>query len=417
MIADTRLPRRRVVVTGMGILSPLGGSVEEFWSALRAGRSGIRRIESFEIDEYPVTIGGEVDRSQINGDLSDKFVSRTDRSLVLALSAAGRALGDAGFPIDGQEPVDAACVIGSGLGPSQTAESGYSTLALQGWQALRPTTIPKIMYNVTASRVSIHYRLVGEHHAVASACASSASALCHAMLLIRSGVENVVLSGGADCPFTPGMFGAWVNLRVLSRNPDAPHACRPFDRERDGLVLAEGAAMLVLEELEHAVRRGAPIYAELIGYGASSDASHVTNPDPEGQTRALTRALRDAHIEPDEIDYINAHGTATLINDPVETEATKRALGAHAYRVPMSSTKSMTGHTLGSAGAMELIASIQAIRDGFVPPTINLDDPDPACDLDYVPRKGRARPVRTVLSNSFAFGGSNCVLVAREFAP
>lgn len=407
--------KRRVVVTGIGLASPIGCSLDAFWQALDQGQSGIRQCRNLDVSDFPIKIAGEVDNAFLNGDLTVKFISKSDRALVLGLYATSRALADAGLRNDGEEPIEAGCILGTGLGPCNDMESSYSLLALKGWRKLRPTTIPKTMFNTITNRITIKYKLLGQHYTIASACASSSHALGMATMMIRSGMENMILAGGADSPLSPGIFGAWIHLGILSPDPDAPRAFRPFDRNRNGLVLSEGAAMLVLEELEHAKSREARIYAEIVGYGATSDATHLTNPNPDGQARAINLALRNAELGHSDIDYINAHGTATILNDPVETQAIKLAFGKRAYEIPVSSTKSMTGHPMGSSGAMELIACIQAIRHNRLPPTINLDEPDTLCDLDYVPKVSRSCHVDVALSNSFAFGGSNSVLVVKRF--
>ncbi len=402
-------------MTGIGLISPLGDDPEVFWQALDRGQSGVRYCQNMDVSDFPIKIAGEVDNSFLNEDVSIKFNSKSDRALVMGLSSAGRALIDAGLRNDGKEPVNAGCILGSGLGPGSNIEASYLKLANTGWRKLRPMTIPKTMFNVITNRITIKYNLIGQHYTIVSACSSSSHALGMASMLIRSGAENMILAGGADSPLLHGTFGAWVNLGILSSLSGPQRASCPFDKNRKGLVLSEGAAILVLEELEHAKARGAKIYAEIAGYGASSDATHLTNPDPEGQARAITLALRNADLSCSDIDYINAHGTATVLNDPIETQAIKLAFGKRAYKIPVSSTKSMTGHLMGSSGALELIACIQSIRHNRLPPTINLDEADPLCDLDYVPNVSRHCPVDVALSNSFAFGGSNSVLVVNRF--
>jgi len=415
MIALKRENRRRVVVTGMGSISSMGGSADALWESVSKGKSGISKIKNFDVSDFPVQIGGEVSNELLNGDLTDKFISKSDRGLVFGLSAAGRALRDAGFAGVGREPIDAGCIVGSGLGPCHDAESNYATYTRKGWRAIRPMTISKLMFNAFPSRMSIMYKLLGEHHAIASACASGAQAIGRAVMMVRSGMEDVTLAGGCDSPLTPSIYGAWISMRILSMNPDPERASRPFDRDRDGLVLAEGATMLVVEELEHARRRGARIYAEIIGYGASSDATHITSPSPEGQSRAIRKAVEDAHVQDDEIGYINAHGTSTIANDVAETKAIKMAFGKRAYDIPVSSSKSMTGHPMGSGGALELCITIEALLHQTLPPTVNLDVPDSECDLDYVPKTARTADFNTAISNSFAFGGSNSVIVVKTF--
>ena len=304
-------------------------------------------------------------------------------------------------------------LIGSGLGPCATLAESYALYNTRGWQAIRPTSIPRSMYNLPASHISMELRLLGGHHVVAAACASSALAMADACECIQSGREDVVLTGGCDSPMTPSMYGGWINLRVLSKNPDPAKASRPFDRRRDGMVLAEGAAMLLFEEAEHARRRGARAYAEILGSGTSSDATHITQPSAEGQAMAIRHALRVTGLAPEDVDYINAHGTSTVLNDRTETQAIKLAFGDRARSVPISSTKSVLGHAMGASGALELVATILAIRHQVIPPTVNLETPDPECDLDYVPNVPRPARIRIALSNSFAFGGSNAVLVVQ----
>lgn len=406
---------RRVVVTGIGLVSPLGCSPETFWQALVQGQSGIRQCRNLDVSDFPIKIAGEVDNAFLNGDLSDKFISKSDRALVLCLCATSHALVDAGLRNGIDDPIESGCILGTGLGPGKNIASSYSTLVLAGWRKLRPMTIPKTMFNTIANRITIKYKLLGPHYTIASACSSSSHALGMAFAMIRNGMGNIFLTGGTDSPLLTGTFGAWVNLGILSPNPDAPHASRPFDKNRNGLVLSEGSAMLVLEELEHAKAREARIYAEIAGYGAASDATHLTSPNPDGQARAINFALRNAELGHSDIDYINAHGTATILNDPVETQAIKLAFGKRAYEIPVSSTKSMTGHLMGSSGALELIACIQSILHNQLPPTINLDEADLLCDLDYVPKVSRPCHVDVALSNSFAFGGSNSVLIVKRF--
>ncbi len=406
---------RRVVVTGIGLVSPLGDNLENFWQALDHGQSGVRYCRNMDVSDFPIKIAGEVNNSFLDEDLTVKFNPKSDRTLVMGLSSAGRALIDAGLRNDGKEPIEAGCILGTGLGPGSNIEASYLTLANSGWRKLRPMTIPKTMFNVITNRITIKYNLTGQHHTIVSACSSSSHALGMASMLIRSGAESMILAGGADSPLLHGTFGAWVNLGILSSHPDPQRASRPFDKNRSGLVLGEGAAILVLEELEHAKARDARVYAEIAGYGASSDATHLTKPDPDGQARAITLALQNSEVGHSDIDYINAHGTATILNDPIETQAIKLAFGKRAYEIPVSSTKSMTGHLMGSSGALELIACIQSIRHNRLPPTINLDEADPLCDLDYVPNVSRHCHVGVALSNSFAFGGSNSVLVVKRF--
>jgi 3-oxoacyl-[acyl-carrier-protein] synthase II len=365
----------------------------------------------------PIHTAGEVDAEEFDSLAAASEAKSTDRGVMFGLIASREALKDAGLLDAAKDGLPVAAILGSGLGPCHQAEISYGEYLTRGWRGIRPTTIPRAMYSTLASQISIAYHLTGGHHVVAAACASGTLAMAEAYQAIRSGGEEVVLTGGVDSPLNRSTYGGWMNLRALSRNPDPARASRPFDRRRDGFVLAEGAGILIFEELERARARGAKIYGEIIGEGASSDATHLTQPDVQGQALAIRRALNDAGIEPEEVDYINAHGTGTPLNDPVETAAIKAALGEHARRVPISSTKSVIGHAMGASGALELIACFLAIQHQVVPPTVNLEEPDPECDLDYVPLQARPHPVRTVLSNSFAFGGSNAVLAVRAFGP
>jgi len=406
---------RRVVVTGIGLLSPAGSTLDAFWRGITCGRSAIRKLTRFDCADMPVCAAGEVDQADLGDAVREGEVKRLDRAALLGLVAARDALNDAGIADAARNGLRVGLVLGSGLGPCETLAESYLLYDTKGWKGVRPTTVPRSMYNVPASTLSMECHLVGGHHVAAAACASGAVAMADACDWIRVGREKVVLTGGCDSPLTPSMFGAWINLRVLSRNPVPEKACRPFDRKRDGLVLAEGAGMLVFEELEHALKRGAKIYAEVLGAGTSSDASHITKPSADGQATAIRHALDIAGLAPEEVDYVNAHGTSTLLNDATETQAIKQALGDHARRVPISSTKSVIGHAMGASGALELIASILAIQHQILPPTVNLNEPDPACDLDYVPNAARPGKVRVALSNSFAFGGSNAVLAISAF--
>jgi 3-oxoacyl-[acyl-carrier-protein] synthase II len=406
---------RRVVVTGMGLLSPAGCDLDAYWAGITSGRSAVRAIRNFDTSEMPVHSGGEVDRSELLKAVPESAIERTDRTALFGLIAARRALEDAGLADAARNGDRIGLLIGSGLGPCETLAESYALYDSRGWQGVRPTTVPRSMYNVIAGHISMECHLLGGHHVVAAACASAALAMGDACEWIQSGREDMVVTGGCDSPIIPSMFGAWINLRVMSKNPDPSKACRPFDRKRDGLVLAEGAGMLVFEEAEHALKRGAHIYAEMLGSGSSSDATHITKPSPEGQASAIRHALRVAGLAAEEVDYINAHGTSTLLNDSTETQAIKLALGEHARRVGISSTKSVIGHAMGASGALELIATILSIRKQVMPPTVNLEEPDPQCDLDYVPNVARPARIRAALSNSFAFGGSNAVLAVRAY--
>jgi 3-oxoacyl-[acyl-carrier-protein] synthase II len=404
---------RGVSVTGIGLLAPNGDDAAAFAAALACGRSGIRAIEAPFSRHLTCNAAGVIrtDPAQL---LGNARAAPLDRVAALALVAARQAVTDAGLATRG-DLSDAAVYVGTGMGGQSTIEGAYEELLLRGGARMNPLLVVKGMNHAAAAQIAIEYGCGGPNLTFSTACSSSALAIGEAARLIADGRAEVAIAGGCEALLTHGMFRAWEALRTLAiPDPaDPSSACRPFSADRTGLVLAEGAAFVVLAHDDHARRRGAAIHARLAGYGCSNDATHLTKPSVEGQCRAMRAALADAGLEPAAIDYVNAHGTATIAGDPAETESIKRVFGAAAATLPISSTKSMHGHLIGAAGALELIASLLAMRDGFLPPTINLHRPDPACDLDYVPNVAR-RGVRLahVMSNSFAFGGSNAVLIA-----
>jgi len=406
--------KRRVAVTGLGIISPCGNHVDDFSFNLMAGKSGVRRISSSCSSLLSVRIAAEVDFNPLDY-FTNKQVSGLDRMNQFALAAASQAWKDSGLSLGAKEKERAGVYIGSAMGGGNTIEALYDQLFRHNADRVEPLTVPMIMNSASASHISMLYGLSGACLTMSTACASSANAIGEAFRQVRDGYADVMLAGGAEAFLTYGGFRSWEALRVLAvEDPEDPSkSCKPFSKNRSGLVLGEGAGMVVLEVMERAVGRGAPIYAELMGYGSTSNAGHITRPSLEGQARAMAEALKDAGVLPEEIDYINAHGTATPWNDLLETQAIKKVFGDCACNVPVSSTKSMHGHTMGAAGAMEFIVSLLAIKNNAVPPTINLDQPDPECDLDYVPNVGRKGvTVNTVMSNAFAFGGTNAVLIA-----
>jgi len=407
-------PERRVVVTGIGIVTPLGRDLETFWHAVRTGRSCIADISRMDTSDFPVRIGGQVLEVGPVSFLPEALINRNDLCTNIGLLAGGLALESSGLGAQADDKRPISVVVGSAFGASQGLQDVYDSYFTRGWRKMHPLAVPRNMFNSLSSNLSIHYKLSGSHFTIAAACASSAVAVGEAFRRIRHGEDTVMLAGGADAPICGSVLGGWTNLRVLSRNPDATRACRPFDNARDGLVISEAAAMLVLEEYEHARERGAHCYGEIAGYGATSDATHLTAPDPEGQAEAIERALSSAGLAPEDIDYVNAHGTSTKLNDEAETRALRLALGTHADRVAVSANKSMLGHTMGASGALELVTTLLTLRDGVIPPTINYQTPDPACDLDYVPNLARHAHVRAAIKNSFAFGGQNAVLVVRQ---
>jgi 3-oxoacyl-[acyl-carrier-protein] synthase II len=407
--------KRRVAVTGLGIISSCGNTIDEFSLNLMAGKSGVRRISSAYSGLLSVKIAAEVDFNPFNY-FTKRQVSTMDRVSQFALAAAAQAWKESEPSLDAKEKERAGVYIGSGMGGGNTIEDLYDQLFKHNADRVKPLTVLMVMNNATASHISIAYGLSGPCLTLSTACASSANAIGEAFRQIRDGYVDVMLAGGAEAFLSYGGFRSWEAIRVLAvEDPEDPSkSCKPFSKNRTGLVLGEGAAMVVLEEMERAERRGAPIYAELVGYGSTSDACHIARPSLEGQARAMAEALKEAGLLPEDIDYINAHGTATQY-DLFETQAIKKVFGDYACNVPVSSTKSMHGHTMGAAGAIEFIVSLLAIRNQAVPPTINLDQPDPECDLDYVPNSGRKGvKVNTVMSNSFAFGGTNAVLIAAK---
>jgi len=406
--------KRRVAVTGLGIISPCGNQVDDFSLNLMAGKSGVRRISLANSSLLSVKIAAEVDFDP-HDYFMKKQVSRLDRVNQFALAAASQAWKDSELSLDAREKERAGVCVGSAMGGGNTIEDLYDQLFRHNADRVKPLTVPMIMNSASVSHISMAYGLTGPGLTLSSACASSANAIGEAGRQIRDGYVDVMLAGGAEAFLTYGGFRSWEALRVLAaEDPEDPSkSCKPFSKNRTGIVMGEGSAMVVLEEMERAVRRGAPIYAELMGYGSTSDASHITRPSLEGQARAMAEALKDAGLLPKDIDYINAHGTATQWNDLLETQAIRKVFGDHACKVPISSTKSMHGHAMGAAGAIEFVASLLAVKNQAVPPTINLDQPDPECDLDYVPNTGRTGvKVDIVMSNAFAFGGSNAVLIA-----
>jgi beta-ketoacyl-acyl-carrier-protein synthase II len=416
MTADSK--RTRVVISGMGAITPIGHTPEEFWHNLLLGKSGIAPVTLFDASTYRTRIAAEVkqfDATKYNIDPKD--VKRMGRATLFALAAAKDALNDAGLGESFNEDERAGVVLGTGLGGFVEAIKEHDAFARQGTGRVSPFLAALILPNMPAFFVAHHYRARGFNSTVVTTCAASTDAIGSATEAIRRGAADVILAGGTDAIISDIIFTAFGAMRALStRNDDPAHACRPFDKDRDGLVIGEGAAILVLEKLEHALERGAKIYAEILGYAANSDPYHFVASDPQaiGATQVIRNGLKDAGILPAQIDYINAHGTATKLNDPAETLAIKNIFGERAYHIPISSTKSMLGHAMGAAGTFEAIACALSLRDQRVHPTISYTTPDPECDLDYVPNTARPASVDTVLSNSFGFGGTNgCLVLGR----
>ena len=397
----------RVAITGIGIISPLGRGKAATLDSLRNGRSGIRRIASIDASELICRIGGEVP-----GD--DEPMRGYDRFTRFALTAAGEAAQQANLSSIGVEPDRIGVLVGTGLGGCETLDAGYRRVYKESLTRIPPASIAMSMYNAAASAISMKYQAKGISYAVVSACASSAHAIGLAYQAIRGGQADAMIAGGADAPLTFGIIRAWESMRVLAIDNEQPErACRPFSADRKGLVLAEGAGIFVLETFEGARRRAQAILGEIVGFGATSDAGHVTDPSADGAARAMKMSLRDASLEPREIGYINAHGTGTTANDATETRAIRSVFGDVADSLPVSSTKAMHGHAMGASGSIEIASSLIALNEGFLPPTINLEVPDPACDLDYVPNVARNARAGLFLSNSFGFGGMNAVVAVR----
>jgi len=408
--------KRRVAITGIGVVSPVGNRAEEAWQNLLAGRGGIGRLTRFDPELFDSQVAGEVKNFDPSAVIDRKTVRHTDIFVQYAWVAAHEAVASAGLDGEERDGSRFATIIGSGIGGINTLEKQHQVLMERGPSRVSPFFVPMMISDMASGQLSIAFGAMGPNFCTVSACASGAHAAGEAYRLITDGISDVALAGGSEAPLTPLALAGFCSMKALStRNDDPEHASRPFDRERDGFIMSEGAGALVLEEWEHARRRGAQILAEVIGYGSTADAYHVTAPEPQGEGagRAMQLALREAGMAPEEIDYLNAHGTSTPLNDKGETAAIRRVFGAYADRLPVSSTKSMTGHLLGAAGAIELIVCALALRDGVIPPTINYESPDPECDLDYVPNEARRVPLRTALSNSLGFGGHNVSLIVR----
>ena len=409
--------QRRVVVTGLGLVSPLGTGVEKNWQTLLAGRSGIRKITRFQADSFAVRIAGEVPDFKSEDYIEPKEIKKLDLFIQYALGAAAQAMADSGLKIEGEFAESVGVIIGVGLCGLETIESTKEALLSGGPRKISPFFIPKVISNLAPGHVAIRYGAKGVNWTPTSACASGTHAIGEAFHMIRRGLQDAVITGGAEATITPLAVGGFAAMKALStRNDEPERASRPFDKERDGFVVGEGSGIMILEEREHALRRGAKIYAEIIGYAANGDAFHMTAPAPEGEgaARCMRLALKDAGIAPTDVDYINAHGTSTEYNDANETTAIKAVFGEQSAKLAVSSTKSMTGHLLGAAGAIEGVYSALALHHGMLPPTINYENPDPACDLDYVPNQARKADIEVALSNSFGFGGTNgCVIFRR----
>ncbi|MCE5195222.1 MAG: beta-ketoacyl-ACP synthase II [Nitrospiraceae bacterium] len=412
------MDKRRVVVTGVGLITPVGIGVEQSWHALLEGRSGIRKLTRFDASTFPTQIAGEVEGFNPEDYIEPKEVKKMDRFIHFAIAASSMAMKDSGLSITKSDAERAGVIIGSGIGGLPAIEHYHEIYLEKGQRRISPFFIPMLIINLAAGHVSMKYGAKGPNSALATACASGSHAIGDAFKLIQWGDADVMIAGGSESVITPLGVGGFNAMKALSiRNDEPEKASRPFDIDRDGFVMGEGSGMMILESLEYAKARGARIYAEIAGYGRTSDAYHMTAPAPEGEgaARCMSLALKDAAINPSDIDYINAHGTSTKYGDELESIAIKTVLKEHAYKVAVSSTKSMTGHLLGASGGVEAVICALTMRDNTVPPTINLDNQDPQCDLDYVPNKARKMEINIAMSNSFGFGGTNACLVLKRF--
>jgi 3-oxoacyl-[acyl-carrier-protein] synthase II len=409
---------KRVVVTGLGAVTPLGNNLQDYWKGLINGRSGIGPITLFDASKHVCQIGGEVKGFDPHDYLDRKEAKRIDRFAQFAIAASQQALTDAQFVINDLNAEEVGVIIGTGVGGLKVLEDQHEILMTKGATRCSPFMIPMMIANMAAGLTAIHTGARGPNTCPVTACAAGSNAIGDAFRLLQRGYAKAMLCGGTEAAITPLSYGGFGSAKALStRNQEPARASRPFDRDRDGFVMGEGSGILLLEDLESAQGRGAKIYGEIVGYGMTCDAYHITSPVPGGlgAARAIELALQDAQLLPEQISYVNAHGTSTPANDPTETQAIKKALGAWAYRVPISSTKSMTGHLLGGSGGIEAVAVIMAINSNQIPPTINLDNPDPLCDLDYVPHQSRLLSVEVALSNSFGFGGHNVTLAFKKY--
>lgn len=409
--------KKRVVITGMGVVHSLGFGLNSFWNAIKEGKSGISLLTKFDTENYEAKVAAEIKEFEPTDYIDKKEAKRMDVFTQYAMAAAKMAMEMSGLKMEQEDSFRAGVIIGSGIGGIQTLEDQHHTLVTRGPGRVSPFFITSMIANMAAGRISIEYGLQGFNECVVTACASGNNAIGDAFKVIQHGDADIMVSGGAESALTPLSFAGFCSNKALSTNPDPDTACRPFDKDRDGFIMGEGSGILILEEMEHAKKRGAVILGEIVGYGCTCDAHHITAPHPEGigGVRSMKNAIDDAGIKPEEIGYINAHGTSTPLNDTGETKVIKDAFGKHAYKLAVSSTKSMTGHLLGAAGAIEAIITAMSLKEGFLPPTINLKNPDPECDLDYVPNIGRQSDIKYALSNALGFGGHNAAIVLKKY--
>lgn len=411
------MSEQRVVVTGLGAVTPVGIGVEAFWQGLQAGKSGIARVTHFDPTDFRSQLAAEVKGFDPQEWIDKKSLERMDRFTIFAVAAAAMAMKDAGLDSGGFDKYRAGVIIGSGIGGSASIEAGHFRVQEKGPNSLSPFFVSKLLINMAACMVSIRFGLKGPLSAPSVACSTGANAIGEALRILQRGDAEVMLAGGSEAAVTPLAYAGFCATRSMSTNPNAENASRPFDRNRDGFIMGEGSGVVVLEKREHAIQRQAKIYAELVGYGNTADAFHFTAPEPsgDGMIRVMKAALKDAALEPGEVDYINAHGTSTLLNDKIESAAIMNVFGDHARAMKVSSSKSMIGHLLAAAGAVEFIATVMSVHSSIVPPTINYREPDPDCPLDYVTKGAEALALRFAASNSFGFGGGNACLVVKKY--
>lgn len=412
------IPKRRVVITGLGILTPLGIGVEKSWDALCKGDSGVSKITLFDPKDLPAQIAAEVKGFNPSDWIEQKEIKKMDRFIHLAVAASQMAMDDSGVKITDVNAERTGVIVGSGMGGMAAIEHYHTILTEKGPKRVSPFFIPMTIINLASGQISIRFGAKGPNSAPVTACAAGTHAIGESFRIIHRGDADIMITGGTEAVITPLAIGGFCSMKALStRNHDPKRASRPFDKDRDGFVMGEGAGIIILESLEFALSRSARIYAEVIGYGMSGDAYHISSPSPngEGAARCMAIALKDSGIDPSEIGYINAHGTSTKYGDELETKAIKTVFGEHAYRLKVSSTKSMTGHLLGAAGGVEAVITALAIKTGIIPPTINLDNPDPECDIDYVPNRAVKTNLKVAMSNSFGFGGTNACLILRRY--
>jgi|WetSurSiteA1Bulk_404760.scaffolds.fasta_scaffold01043_2 3-oxoacyl-[acyl-carrier-protein] synthase II len=412
------MEKKRVVVTGLGLVTPLGIGVQASWDGLVEGRSGIVKITQFDASGFPTQIAGEVSGFNAEDYIELKEIKKMDRFIHFAVAAADMAMNDAGLKITDKNAERAGVIVGSGMGGLRTIEHYHTVLLEKGPKRITPFFIPMLIINLASGQISIRFGAKGPNSALTTACATGSHAIGDAYRIIQRGDADIMIAGGTEAVITPLGIGGFNAMKALSTRNDTPEkASRPFDMDRDGFIMGEGSGIMILESLENASERGARIFAEIIGYGMTADAYHITSPAPngEGAARCIAIALKDGAVQPSEMNYINAHGTSTKFGDELETQAIKTVFKEDAYKIPVSSTKSMTGHLLGAAGGVEAVFTVLSICNNLIPPTINLDTPDPECDLDYVPHLARKAEIRLALTNSFGFGGTNACLLFKKF--